>query len=227
MITLLTIITSFAIIFFGIIKLGQYDNPRLFGFFIKRYSKQDKINFPEPGSIVFTGSSVIKFWKTIEKDLFPFYVLNRGLAGAKINEIVYWVDELVIKYKPKAVVLYAGSNDIQGNKPRTSTQVLQGFIEFSNKIHKSIPGLPVIFLPIIPSPAKTRWKNWSEIQKANSLIKEYCETNDFLIYIDNTIEFVDSNGIPKESLFKKDKIHLNDNGYKVWSHSLRPFLKKL
>lgn len=227
MITILIIITSFVFIILGIKKLGEYDNPRLFKFFIKKYLKQDKIKYPEPGSILFTGSSVIKFWKTIENDLSPFYVLNRGVAGTKIKEIVYWIDELVVQYKPKAVVLYAGSNDIQGRNPKTSEHVLSGFIEFSNKIHQSIFDLPLIYISIIPSPAKIRWIHWREIQKANSLIQDYCEANNLLKYVDMTAEFLDSNGLPNKILFKKDLIHLNENGYKVWSSILRPTLEKL
>lgn len=227
MITTLIIIVLITSVLLGIKKIGEYDNPKLFRIFIKKYLKQDKINFPKPDLILFTGSSIIKFWKTMENDLSPFYVLNRGVAGTKINEIAYWVEELVVQYKPKAVLLYAGSNDIQGKKPKTPEHVFNGFISFSNKIHQNLPNTKLFYISILPSPAKTRWKHWSNIQKANLLIKEYCNTNKLFKYIEISADFLDSNGLPNKTLFKKDMIHLNENGYKVWTSILRPELEKI
>ena len=227
MITVLIILLIFVVLIVGLKKLGEYDNPKLFRSFVKRYQRQDKIHFPEPGAIVFTGSSVVKFWKTMETDLSPFYVINRGIAGTKIHEVAYWLDGLVIGYRPKAVVLYAGSNDIQGKNPKTPEHVLHGFILFSEKLHKALPNTPLIFLSIIPCPAKTRWAHWDSIQKANSLIKDYCGQHGYMQYIDTTADFLDPNGLPDRSLFKKDGIHLNGSGYRIWTAALRPVLSQL
>ncbi len=227
MIVFISILTFFLILYIVIKKLFYYDNPRLFSFFIIRYSIRDRKNFPKSNSIVFTGSSVVQFWKSLKNDLHPINVLNRGIAGTKINEIAYWANRLVIKYRPKAVVLYAGSNDIQGNKPRTPQQVFDGFKTFVNKIHFEIPGLPIYFISITPSPAKTRWKNRTLIKEANSLIAEFCGTNDNLNFIDTTDAFLDTEGSPVLKYFKKDMIHFNEKGYAVWTSIFKPILDKL
>jgi len=206
-------------------KLALKDNPRLFKLFVNQYSRIDKQRDIQQSDIVFTGSSVVKFWKTMEPDLFPFKVINRGIAGAKINEITYWIDNLVLKYTPRVVLLYVGSNDIQGKKPRSAVDVFNGFIDFERKVHTQYPDLPVIFLSIIPSPAKTRWENWAEIKKANNLIGEYCQQKESLHYIDTTDRFLTEMGLPDNHYFKKDGIHLNESGYKIWQSELKPVLK--
>ncbi len=213
--------------FFGVKKLARYNYPKLFSFFIRRFAKRDRRNFPKPDSIVFTGSSIVQFWKTLENDLNPISVLNRGIAGTKISDIAYWSDRLVTIYKPKAVVLYAGSNDIQGNKPRTPQQVLEGFKTFVNNIRIETPALPIYFISITPSPAKTRWKNWALVKEANLLIANFCETDKNLYFIDTVDAFLGSDGHPISEYFKRDMIHFNAKGYSVWATILKPLLEKI
>lgn len=208
-------------------KLSQKDNPRLFSPFIRQYSRIDNNKDNKGCDIVFTGSSVVKFWESMELDLFPLKVINRGVAGTKINEINYWIKELVLKYRPKIVVLYAGSNDIQGKKPHSAENVLKGFVEFVKSVQLELPGLPIVFLSIIPSPAKTRWENWPEIDKANKLIGEYCSQDMNLYFINTTDRFLQNNGLPDNQFFRKDGIHLNESGYRIWQSELKPLLDRI
>src|SRR2546422_677497 len=43
---------------------------------IVAFEKSDSLNPPKPGAIVFTGSSSIRYWKTLEKDMAPLPVVN-------------------------------------------------------------------------------------------------------------------------------------------------------
>ena len=221
----LNVIVLMIIILYLIIRgLSTRDNPKLFQYFVKRYEKQDCVKFPPSGSIVFTGSSVMKFWKTIESDLAPIPVINRGIAGAKIREVAYYVDRIVIPYKPKAVVLYAGSNDIQGSDPRTPDQVFNGYREFVYRVHSALPDVPVYYISIIPSPAASRWKYWNIINKTNKMIKEFSKKDSLLRFIDITDKFLDSNGRPALEYFKRGKIHLNEKGYSIWASVIKPVI---
>jgi hypothetical protein len=47
------------------------------GFQIAAYEKQDRINPPKPGVIVFTGSSSIRFWHSLSEDMKPLDAINR------------------------------------------------------------------------------------------------------------------------------------------------------
>ena len=48
---------------------------------IEQYEASDAANPPAPGSIVFVGSSSIRFWNTLGADMAPMLVLNRGFGG--------------------------------------------------------------------------------------------------------------------------------------------------
>ena len=68
-----------------------------------------------PGGIVFVGSSSIRLWDLARS--FPnLPVINRGFGGSQIIDSVTHADLLVIRHKPRTVILYAGDNDLAGGK---------------------------------------------------------------------------------------------------------------
>lgn len=207
--------------------IGDYltkDHPGMLGYPLRKFDKADKRHPSPENCIVGTGSSIMQFWTSIEEDLSPLPVINRGIAGTKINEIVYHTDRLVLYYNPRAVLLYAGSNDLQGKRPKTPEQVRDGFIEFKKRIHAHDMEILVYFISIMPSAAKMRWKHWTEIQTANKMIEEFCLTDERLKFIDTTKAFLDLEGKPITEYFKIDKIHLNAKGYEIWTSVVKPML---
>ncbi|MFC2129189.1 GDSL-type esterase/lipase family protein [Bacteroidota bacterium] len=208
-------------------RLGDFltkDHPGWLTPPIRRFDKQDKRHPPPANSILCTGSSIMYFWRTIEDDLSPLPVINRGIAGAKINELVYHIDRLVFFYKPRAVLLYAGSNDIQGKKPKSPDQVLDGFREFTKRIQAKQENILIYYISIMPSPARMRLKNWPSVQAANEMIEEFCKTDERLKFIDTTEAFIDSEGKAIPEYFKIDNIHIKAIGYEKWTSIVKPIL---
>ena len=220
---IVVIITGLMVLFGKRIMLRIQD-PRLFYLFVRRYGRMDRKCFPVPDSIVFIGGSVVKYWKSMETDLTPLNVLNRGMAGAKMGDIAYWVNELVLQYKPAAVVVYAGSNDLQGTRPKTPGQVLNGFETFVSAVHAVDLETPVYYISITPSPGKTRWKNWPVVRETNESIREYCSSKSNLHYLDTTEAFMGLDGKPNPDYFIEDGIHFNEKGYAIWTSKLKSAL---
>jgi len=206
--------------------LSRSNNPRLLYFAIRMYEKRDRKKMPEPGGIVFTGSSIIYFWNTLEKDMDPLKVVNRAVAGARIGQLAYHAGRLIGPCKPAAIVLYAGSNDIQGSKPRSPGQVLEGFQQFIRNVRNDMPDVPVYYISIIPSPSRIRWKHWPAIQEANEKIRSQTGSDDLLKFIDITGGFLMDNGLSDPGLFKSDRIHLNEKGYNLLTVTIKSTLEK-
>jgi lysophospholipase L1-like esterase len=82
----------------------------------------------------------------------------------------------------------------------------------------------MVFLAINPS--RSRWKFWPEVQKANGLIAEFCRNDPHLAFADCTALFLGADGLPDSSLFINDQLHLNAQGYAVWTKALSPILQK-
>ena len=65
------------------------------------------------------------------------------------------------------------------------------------------------------------------MKKANSLIKDNAKNNEKVFYIDTANPMIGKNGKPKSDLFVKDSLHLNSNGYDLWSSEFNSFLDSL
>jgi hypothetical protein len=75
---------------------------------------------PAPGGIICIGSSHMELWYTVKADLAPLTVHNYGVGGSRMSQAAeLFIDNLAIAFKPRAVVLYEGSNDIAGGRSCT------------------------------------------------------------------------------------------------------------
>lgn len=186
---------------------------------IAKFEALDKENFPPEKAILFVGSSSIRLWKL--EDHFPdLLTINRGFGGSKIADSHHYADRIVIPYKPKAIVFYAGDNDIgSGMTPR---QVFWDYQAFVKKVHDALPDSKIIFIAIKPS--IKRWDKIKAIRKANHSIQEWSNNYPFLKYLDIDTPMIGGNGEPKSELFAEDGLHLNEVGYKLWSEQLKPLL---
>jgi lysophospholipase L1-like esterase len=170
---------------------------------------------------VFVGSSSIRLW-----DLYKSFEgvepvpLNRGFGGSQIADATHFADRLVLKHKPRLIVFYAGDNDIAVGK--SAKKVAEDFSEFCKVIHDKLPQARILFISIKPSPS--RWKLAEEAMAANEAIREQCESDELLEYVDVWAPMLGSDGQPRPKLFVKDMLHMNDAGYELWTQIVKPLL---
>ena len=188
---------------------------------IQKFEKQDKINFPKAGSILFTGSSSIRMWKTLKEDFAFTDVINRGFGGSQISDLIYFVNRIVIPYHPRHIVVYSGDNDIASGK--TSEMVFNDYHKFVKMVRDSLPDTPITYIAIKPSIA--RWKLSEKMLEANRLIEKFSGTDPKLNFVDIFAPMIGENGNPKSELFIKDGLHLNREGYKLWRKLVMPYIK--
>jgi lysophospholipase L1-like esterase len=207
--------------FSGIIRSIRND-PDAWVASIRSFEAQDQRQFPPADGIVFTGSSSFTLWSTMEKDLAPLPVLNRGFGGARILDVVRYAERIVLPYHPRAVVLFAGTNDIAPPKPATAQQVYEGYLEFVRCVRSKLPEVPIYFVAITPTPL--RWEYWSIVQEANRLILQHTQSDPRLRFIDLTDHLLDPDGKPDRSLYRFDRLHPNQKGYAKWTAVIKPVL---
>lgn len=174
----------------------------------------------EPGGIVFTGSSSIRLWKTLAEDFPGMNAINRGFGGSKIADATHFFERIVAPLKPRQVVIYAGGNDI--NAKATAEQVFEDFKAFIAKARSVLPGVPIAYISIAGNPA--RWKQVETVKAANASIEAYCKTLEGVQFIDIFPLLLDAQGLPRPELFVADKLHMNPDGYAIWTKAVAPFL---
>lgn len=189
---------------------------------IKAYEAGDKTNKPPRQPIVFVGSSSIRLWKSLTNDFSDWRVLNRGFGGSEIADSVRYCERLVLKYHPKAVVFYAGDNDLGAGK--SPEVLLSDFKRFVYKIHWGQPKVKIFFVSVKPSPS--RWRLKDKVIETNRLVREYCDAEKNLEFVDVFPDMLGSDGLPRPEIFLKDNLHMNEKGYAIWTAKLKPLLEE-
>jgi lysophospholipase L1-like esterase len=202
-------------------KAREYDDPARLENEVRRFEEGDSVGLPPAGAIVCTGSSSMKGWHaTIREDLAPLPVIPRGFGGSTMNDLLYYADRLVVVYRPRAVVVYEGDNDIGlGIPPEKVAATFKAFVE---KVHAKLPETRIYVLSIKPS--ISRWDLWKNMQAANALIKAECDKDKLLTYVDVAASMLDQSGQPRKDLYQKDNLHLVRKGYEIWRDAVRPAL---
>jgi len=189
---------------------------------IRRFENTDKMMPPAKGGIVFVGSSTIGLWKWVGRSFPHTRIINRGFGGAQIEDLIYFVDRIIILHRPCLIIVYAGDNDIACGK--TPLRVFEDFRKFVNKIDQQLPETRIAFISIKPSPA--RWHLINNVREANEFIRHYIAKKRRLTYIDIHTAMIGPNGLPHVSLFAKDGLHLNRNGYRLLRDIITPYLRE-
>ena len=188
---------------------------------IANFEAADKKSPPPKGAYLFIGSSSARMWD-LKKSFPELTTINRGFGGSELEDSLFYADRILIPYQPKAVFLYAGDNDI--NKGKTAEIVTADYRKFVAKVHEALPKTDIVFLPIKPS--LSRWKIWPEMNKANQAIKKITEGNPKLHYLPIGQAMLGKDGTPVKNLFAKDGLHLNAEGYHLWTKFVKNWVEK-
>lgn len=202
------------------------DDPLVWESIIQAFEEEDTINPPASDAVLFVGSSSIRFWFRLKEDLSPVPVIQRGFGGAKLRDVIHYADRIICKYRPKAIVLFAGTNDICGRvNDKSPEQVFGDFKQLAEAIKENLPDTKLFYLPITPT--TSRWHVWPKADRANQLIDSYLSTQPNMVYLNTEKIFLDKEGLPREDLLWWDGVHLNRKGYEQWKKIIQPELIRL
>jgi lysophospholipase L1-like esterase len=185
-------------------------------------SAQAKAKASSAGRIVFTGSSSIAYWDSLENDMKPLAVVNSAFGGAQYTELLDQLNELVIAYRPIAVVVYAGDNDLAAGSRKTAQSVTDDVRQFVKMVHSQLPGTWIYVMSIKPSTA--RWVSWHKMKDANQLIEEYLRTEYRAQYVDVATPMFQPDGNVPRDLFVSDGLHPSAKCYAMWTSIIKPIL---
>jgi lysophospholipase L1-like esterase len=187
---------------------------------IKAY---DKLFQPPSHPILFVGSSSIRKWDNLQWVFAKYNILNRGVGGTVINDIIFYLEDIVLPYQPKQIVLYIGENDIT-HPEETADKIANRTVRLFRVIRLRLPGVPVAYISIKPSPSRIACQQ--KAVQTNLLIKNYLAKQSNASYIDLYPLMLTADGKMRPELFVGDMLHMNDKGYAIWQKAIEPYLTK-
>lgn len=185
---------------------------------IRAFEQTDKDSPPTHDAVLFVGSSSIRLWKTLREDFPGLSVINRGFGGSQVADSLRYADRIVLPYRPKLIVFYAGDNDLNAGK--SPNRVLEDFKRFAGKVRASLPRTKILYVSMRPSLA--RWHLFGRQWLGNALVKDFADADPLVDYVDVVPALIGPDGKPREDLLVADKLHLNEQGYKKWTEVIRP-----
>lgn len=201
------------------IQKARSDDPLVWEEAISDLETETTGRYPPGKGVVFIGSSSIRLWKNLAEDMAPIPVIQHGFGGAKLNDVVHYADRLVSAYQPAAVVVFAGTNDIDPSASKSPEVLLASYQTFVRRVRERQPDLPIYYIGITPSPL--RWSVWPIAQATNQLIAQWSATERNLYFIDTSAALMDDTGEPDSDNYVFDGLHLSKQGYSIWRDIIR------
>lgn len=186
---------------------------------INNFRKFDARNTLPKKPILFVGSSSIAGWETSIS--FPeFKVINRGIGGMNMQEIIYYYDILIKKHSPSVIAIYCDIDIEQGKSPKEAVDV---FKELVNKIKTDFPETSILLLSM--KPVMVDDFIGKDIRKnkmiTNEQLLKFSTKEKKIHFIDLASPMLKADGKLKTNIFIEDGMHLNKLGYVIWNPIIR------
>lgn len=190
---------------------------------INAFLEADKLNPPPKGAILFIGNSIFRQWTNLTEQMAPLPVFNRAFGGSQTSDILYHMDKIVLPYEPKLIVYYCGSHDIHAN--HKAPAIADRFRQFVTRVRARMPQTRILYVSINRAPQIE--EKWATVDATNKLVKEYCESDKRLGFIDVNPALFDREGKPRLELYQADKLHFLPSAYTEFTAIIKPAVEKV
>lgn len=171
-------------------------------------------------TIVFTGSSSIRFWKDIQERFPSQQVLNTGFGGSQFSDLALYLDELILDYRPVKVFIYEGDNDIFAKKrPRNILKTAQKIL---GQLQQRSPGMEIVLISAKPS--ISRWKFRGKYRRLNRKLQKLAQETEGIDFVDVWYPMLDKRKV-KQDIFVEDGLHMNKKGYDIWYDAIKEYVQ--
>lgn len=186
---------------------------------IQQLEALDKTESYPDDAVLFIGSSSIRLWKSIAEDMQPFVPIRRGYGGAKFTDLAVFADRLINPHNYQALVVFV-ANDVTGGTNDTPLEDLVHLVKHVINVgQEHRPDAPVFLIEVTPT--SSRFKAFDKIRQVNHMLRDLALTVPGVHFIATAEHYLDEQKKPKDELFVEDRLHLNQDGYKLWSNIIR------
>jgi lysophospholipase L1-like esterase len=172
------------------------------------------------GPIVFVGSSIFHRWTALSTQMAPLPIVNLAFDGAQTEDMLRLVDSRVVRYQPRVVAYYCGSNDVDAGE---SPEAIFGRIrQFIVRVRTALPDVRIVFVSVIRAPEKQ--SRWDAVDDVNRRVQAYAAGTRGIEFVDvNPVVFA-ADGTPRFDLYLSDQLHYRPKAYDAFAAVIKPVL---
>ena len=173
--------------------------------------------------IVLAGSSTLDYWAGAFSAFSPYSIVNNAVGGSTVSYWLNYYQKLIVQYKPSAVVVYVGANDIGNGNRKTGIETAEDVILLLSKLRSALKKTPVYYISVCPCPGRP--EAGRQISDCNARVRKWCSAKANVYYID-AASYISKNGIAQEQYYLSDGLHPNSAGYAVWKKRVAQVIVK-
>jgi lysophospholipase L1-like esterase len=152
----------------------------------------------------------------------PLPIANIAFDGAQTDDWNRLIDSRVLPLKPRVVVYYCGSNDVDAGDP--AARIVARIRTFIDRVTAALPGARVVFVSVSRAPEKQ--DRWDVVDDINRQMQRAAEKTPRLRYVDVNPALAMPDGSPRMEFFMNDRLHLRPPAYVEVAKILKPVLTK-
>ena len=160
-------------------------------------------------------------------DVKSFYsnlnVLNRGIGGDRVKDVITRLDTSIYHANPKVVVVLIGGNDVLAG--HSQEYIINMIIRIIMNIKNNLHNTKIIVQSFYPL-SKDYAKHNSTMKSLNVVVKDVCSIFD-VVFADIYDSLLDTSTNELSLSFTPDNVHLNNDGYEVVTSILKPIIEEL
>ena len=189
---------------------------------IDKFIRADSASMPPANGIEFVGSSIIRLWSTLGEQMAPLPAYNRGFGGSRTPDVLYYMDRIVLPYRPRFVVYYCGSNDVSAGE--NADAIVGRVQEFHQRLLRELPATRMFFVSVLHAPEKRR--KWAVVDSVNAQMRRYAAAATNIEYIDINPPLLDLKGEVQGALYLPDSLHYRPEAYVRFTEVIKPVLMR-
>ncbi|MCG8669878.1 MAG: GDSL-type esterase/lipase family protein [Pseudomonadales bacterium] len=212
--------------------IGSYrvmsDDPAVWQSSIDALMQQKPVNFNDTSQsnepVIFVGSSSIRLFQQLESIFSSETVLRRGFGGAKINDVAYYKQDLILNHDPKLVVFYIGVNDLLYSDYQYVREPAEKLFRLISELRSKLPQTPMVLLAQRP----TSYQDVNTtISEYNEQVRRYALSSYGVYYIDPNDALMSDSRELNDIYMHWDGLHLSSEGYLAWGNEIHDQLAQI
>ena len=179
------------------------------------------------GDVVFIGDSLTLGFKEqpLWKERYePLKAVNFGVGGDGTPQVLWRIGHGILDgFSAKLIVLMIGINNTWPGF--SADDSIKGIGACVAAIRAKQPAAKILLLGVLPIFDKDDGVR-TTIKKINAGIAKL-DDGKTVRFLDFGDKFLDADGARKKELYRDDRLHINEAGYKIWADAMEPLFREM